>query len=140
MVESMSFKRLFQDDNGTIDALQNIGLTSFKYLYDHESEKENILLLWFKTDRDTWLRIFINPIYCGIDENLYDESSSDLDEHMTLVEYNRWIENSTITHAQVTMTELQEIELTLNLSNNNRIIFAIDSSEKGSIKFLTNET
>jgi len=135
----MTLKRIFQDNTGTIEAIQNLGLTSFKYLYDHESEKENIVLLWFKTDRETWLRVFINAIYCGIDEYLYDESSSDLKENMTLVEYNRWVDNSTITSAQVTLTDLQDITLTLELSNNNSIVYTFDSSEKGSIKFLIND-
>jgi hypothetical protein len=139
MDEPMSFKRIFQDNNGTIDALQNIGLTSFKYLYDHESEKENIVVLWFKTDKDTWLRIFIDGTICGIDEYIYDELSSDIKENITCVDYTRWVDNSKIVNAQVALPDLQKIELTLNLSNNNSIVFAIDSSEKGSIKFLTHD-
>ena len=139
MHELIPFKRLFQGNHGTINALKGTSLKSFKYLYDHESEKENIVVLWFKTDRDTWLRVFVGPIYCSIDEYVYDESSSDLDEHITFVEYNHWVENSKIADAQVTLSDAQEIELTLNLSNNNSIVFTIDSSEKGSIKFLTVE-
>jgi hypothetical protein len=84
--------------------------------------------------------VFIDGAICVINKHIYDESSSDLKENITLVEYNRWVDSSTITHAQVTLTDLQEVTLTLNLSNNNSIIFALDTSKKGSIKFLTDDS
>jgi hypothetical protein len=64
----MTIVRLFQDNKGDVEPLIGLSLESFKYLYDHESEKENIIFLWFKTDRDTWLRVFIDDTSCCIDE------------------------------------------------------------------------
>lgn len=132
----MTIERLFQDNNGDVESLRGLGLESFKYLYNNQSEKENISLLWFKTDRDTWLRIFIDDKNCIIDECTYDESSSDLKENLTCVEYNHWVDSSTIISAQVSLTDLQEITLTINLSNNNCIVFTCDASGNGSLKFL----
>ena len=135
----MSFKRLFQDSDGEIESLKGTVLTGIKYLYDNLSEKEDIILLWLRTDKDTWLRIFIDGSHCGIDEYLYDESACNLEENMSIVDYSKWIMGTKIITANSECTELPEITLTINLSNHKRIVFACNKDESCSIKFLSTD-
>lgn len=136
----MTIKRLFQHYEGIVKPLEGVVLNEIKYLYDNESEHEDIILVWLKTDSDTWIRIFIDGAYCGIDEYLYDESECDLDESVSIVDYSRWINGNSITNANVDSTELPEITLSINLSNKKRIVFACDQDENCSIQFLKKES
>ena len=128
-----------QKQNGNIDALKGTILKGIKYLYNNLSEKEDILMIWLKTGQEKWIRIYIDGSICNINEYLFDESNSHLDENISVVDYSKWVIDTEIISAQVETLELSQISLTIHLSGNKKINFACDKTKKCTIKFLTTD-
>jgi len=65
--------RLFQDSEGQIPKIQGKKLEELKVLFDIEEgeNKGDVILFWLKSSK-SWLRIFIDGSYCGIDEYFVD--------------------------------------------------------------------
>ncbi|MFT5777650.1 MAG: hypothetical protein ACI837_000598 [Crocinitomicaceae bacterium] len=127
--------RIFQDNNGTVESLNGRKLSSLKCLYNDDHESEDVILFWLQTD-ENWLRIFIDGVYCGIDEYDNDESQSDLeaDDDTRLVNHDSWIKDNCIDQIIVESTDLPIITLSILLSNKSSIILACDKNEICTLK------
>ena len=119
--------RLFQHYEGEIKGLVGKELKNLKGLYD---KKDNdLILIWLASD-NSWFRIFIDGVYCGVDEYKNDESQDDAEEDDDLlIEHKKWVSGVTINKAKVESWVLPEIKLTLEFSNQTKLILNCDKNE-----------
>ena len=72
-------KRIFQHNQGRIPELEGRKVGNAKLLVNQEDS--SVVVLWlYLLKSDTWYRVFLDGVYCGIDEYQGDESHGDLDE------------------------------------------------------------
>ena len=92
--------RLFQHYEGEISKIQGKKVKSLTSLIDDESKSENVILLWLEIE-NSWLRIFIDGTYCGVDEYESNESENDLDDGVSFQNYDEMIRDLEIKEAKV---------------------------------------
>jgi hypothetical protein len=125
-------KRLFQHYIGEIKEIEGLTLKGLRLLIDDESKKENIILLWLQTE-SSWLRIFIDGSYCGVDEYDTNESDNDMDDDVSYKIKDDWVQNLKIKKAKVESLNLPLITLTIDFTNETQLILNCDENEDCSI-------
>lgn len=121
-------KRLFQHYEGEVKEIEGLSLKRLRLLIDDESEKENVILFWLQT-KNSWLRIFIDGCYCGIDEYETNESENDLDDDVSFRIEDNWIKDLVIKKAKVESKNLPLITLTIDFTNETQLILNCDKDE-----------
>ena len=127
--------RIFQHYEGEVSDIKGAKLSRLKCLYDDEFEVNDVLLFWIQTDT-SWLRIYIDGVYCGIDKYKTDESHEDEDEddNLRLVNYDLWVKDKYIEKATVKSDNLPLITLTILLSDISSIVLDCNKDEICSLK------
>jgi hypothetical protein len=129
---NIRMKRLFQHYIGEIKEIEGLTLKGLRLLIDDESKKENIILLWLQTE-SSWLRIFIDGSYCGVDEYDTNESDNDMDDDVSYKIKDDWVQNLKIKKAKVESLNLPLITLTIDFTNETQLILNCDENEDCSI-------
>lgn len=123
-------KRLFQHYEGEVKPLKSLNLSSLYCFYD-EVHTTHVVFIWLGiNDNASWLRIFIDDIYCGIDA--YQKIEFE-DDDLLLTNYDDWVKGLTIQSADVTTPHPNEpfyIKLTIKLSNKKQLILKSCSSDE----------
>ena len=123
-------KRLFQNYKGEVKALNGLILKELCYL---KHSDDDIILLWLRTE-NSFLRIFIDGCYCGIDEYSEDNSKDDIDDDMILIDKTKWIKDLTIKSTFVKAKTLPLISMTIVFTNGSELVFSCNKEEKCSLK------
>ncbi|MCH2231785.1 MAG: hypothetical protein MK105_15735 [Crocinitomicaceae bacterium] len=127
-------KRLFQHYEGEIQGLIGKELKNLKSL--HDKNDNDVILIWLESG-NSWFRVFIDGVYCGVDEYENDESIYDVEEDDDLlIEHKKWVNGMTINKAKVESWVLPEIKLTLELSSDTKLILKCDKNEFCSLNII----
>jgi hypothetical protein len=127
----MNSTRLFQDCKGEIIKLRGLKLQGLKCLYSRETN--HVILFWLEVDNTSWIRVFIDGIYCGVDSYEEDFSQQDADsDDDFLINHDTRVNGLTIISAFVESEDISEppfITLKINLTQNRQLI--LDYREGG---------
>ncbi|MDA7501801.1 hypothetical protein N8482_00840 [Chitinophagales bacterium] len=123
-------KRVFQHYSGAVEKIVGLKAATLKVLVD-ESDQD-VILLWLETETD-WFRIFIDGVYCGIDQYTSDKSEDDLDDGVFLLNRADWVSKQIITRAYVETRGLPLIDLTICFSNRSQLILRCHKNEQCSL-------
>lgn len=129
-------QRLFQHDHGEVNQLRGLKLKGLQCLFDDETPNDDVILFWLET-KTSWLRIFIDGTYCGIDQYAQDESERDDDDGVSFVKFDKVVSGTTILSALVESQDLPLIALTITLSNGTRLILDCDADGKSTLKIVS---
>ena len=125
--------RLFQHYEGEISKIQGKKVKSLTSLIDDESKSENVILLWLEIE-NSWLRIFIDGTYCGVDEYESNESENDLDDGVSFQNYDEMIRDLEIKEAKVISGNLPLITLSIEFTDESLMILNCDEYENCKLK------
>ncbi|MBU2713186.1 hypothetical protein [Zooshikella harenae] len=92
--------RIFQHNEGEVTELNGATFTTVKALIDDKDN--NVYLLWlFDKTSKYWYRIFIDGIYCGVDQYLQDGSMNDEDDDISWQDHSNWFKGKSLSCAEV---------------------------------------
>jgi hypothetical protein len=99
-------------------------LRGLKCLYSRETNQ--VILFWSEVDNTSWIRVFIDRIYCGVDsyEEDFSQQGADSDDDL-LINHDTMINGLTIISAFVESEDTNEspfITLKINLTQNRQLI------------------
>lgn len=93
-------KRIFQHYKGNPDALSENCFSTVKAFVD--SIDNSVVILWLQDDHNgCWYRLFIDGVYCGIDQFTDDHSSGDRDDDMIIIDHSAWFQDKKLLRARV---------------------------------------
>lgn len=122
--------RVFQHYEGAVDTLTGASFSVFRSLEDKTGS--DVFLLWlFDSQGEIWYRVFIDGWYCGIDRYDADESDSDLDDGVILVDHSSWFRNAVVVRADVSIPDGLDGGIVLSLEFADRSCNLICQSQDG---------
>ena len=93
-------KRIFQHYEGEIEALSGSHYSTVKAVVN--SFDNSVVVLWLHDKRKGfWYRLFIDGIYCGIDQLSGDNSLEDMDDDIIIIDHSAWFQDKILLKAKV---------------------------------------
>ncbi len=93
-------KRIFQHYEGDIEALSESHFSTVKAVVN--SLDNSVVVLWLHDKRkEFWYRLFIDGIYCGIDQFSEDKSLEDMDDDIIIIDHSSWFQVKILLKAKV---------------------------------------
>lgn len=94
-------KRIFQHYEGEIEAFSQSHFSTVKSVVN--SLDNSVVVLWLHDKhKEFWYRLFIDGVYCGIDQFSDDKSFEDIDDDIIIVDHSAWFQHKKIITAFVT--------------------------------------
>ncbi len=93
-------KRIFQHYEGEIEALSASHFSTVKAVVN--SLDNSVVVLWLHDKhKGFWYRLFIDGVYCGIDQFSDDRSLEDIDDDITIIDHSVWFQDKKLFEAEV---------------------------------------
>ena len=93
-------ERIFQHYEGPIEVLLGSRFSAVKAVVN--SLDNSVVLLWLHDEnKKAWYRLFIDGIYCGIDQFAVDKSFDDTDDDIIISDYSDWFRGKKILSAKI---------------------------------------
>jgi len=93
-------ERVFQHYKGEIEAFSQFHFSTAKAVVNSFDNSVVVLWLYEKHNR-FWYRIFIDGIYCGIDQFSDDKSLEDIDDEIIIIDHSAWFQDKKLLEAKV---------------------------------------
>ena len=92
--------RIFQHYEGEIEALSGSHFSTVKAVVNFLDN--SVVVLWLHDKRkEFWCRLFIDGIYCGIDQFSEDKSLEDMDDDIIIIDHSTWFQAKILLKAKV---------------------------------------
>ena len=93
-------KRIFQHYEGDIEALSESHISTVKAVVN--SLDNSVVVLWLHDKhKGFWYRLFIDGVYCGIDQFPDDRSLEDIDDDIIIIDHSAWFQDKKLLEAEV---------------------------------------
>ena len=93
-------KRIFQHYEGEIAALSECHFSTVRAFVD--SFDNSVVVLWVHDKHKRfWYRLFIDGVYCGIDQFSDDKSFEDIDDDIIIIDHSAWFRDKKLLEAKV---------------------------------------
>ncbi len=93
-------KRIFQHYEGEIKDLSGSHFSTVKAVVN--SLDNSVVVLWlYDKHKGVWYRLFIDGVYCGIDQFLNDKSLEDIDDDIIIINHSAWFQDKKLLEAEV---------------------------------------
>ena len=93
-------KRIFQHYEGDIEALSESHFSTVKAVVN--SFDNSVVVLWLHDKhKGFWYRLFIDGVYCGIDQFSADRYLEDIDDDIIIIDHSAWFQDKKLLEAKV---------------------------------------
>ncbi len=126
-------KRIFQHYEGKIQALSGSQFSTVKAVV--HAPDNSVMVLWLQEEQKAvWYRLFVDGIYCGIDQFPDDESLEDMDDDIIIIDHSAWFEGKTVLDAGVSSGKKDSSDIVVSLKfaeSECRLVYQSEDNECG---------
>ena len=107
-------KRIFQHYEGEIEAFSQSHFSTVKSVVN--SLDNSVVVLWLQDkQKEFWYRLFIDGVYCGIDQFSDDKSFEDIDDDIIIMDHSAWFQDKKLLEANVFSGSMVSSDITVSL-------------------------
>lgn len=126
-------KRIFQHYEGKIQTFSGSQFSTVKAVV--HAPDNSVMVLWLQEEQKrVWYRLFVDGIYCGIDQFSDDESLEDMDDDIIIVDHSAWFKGKTVLEAGVSSGKkgTSDIVVTLKFAESEcRLVYRSEDNDCG---------